>query len=86
MGSPGPVAHYYITAEKHMTEQEIIHVVGVSIGLGIIQELRRRAAVRKERRSSPGYDHRTEFSYKIAKRLGQLWARCQKRSRRALAE
>lgn len=68
-----------------MKTEQLIHTIGTSVGMAVIYELRCLSAARKERRKAPGYDHRTEFGYRFAYRLGKLWARRKKRSRGTLA-
>ena len=59
-----------------MTNEEMIRIIGTSVGTSIIYGIRCSLAARKERRQAPSYDPRTETGYKIAHRLGKLWARC----------
>lgn len=68
-----------------MKTEQLIHVIGTSVGTAIIYELRCLSAARKKRRETPGYDYRTEFGYRIAYRLGKLWARSKKLRSRTLA-
>lgn len=68
-----------------MKTEQLIHIIGTSVGTAIVYEIRCLLAARHERRKSPGYDYRTEFGYRLAYRLGKLWARCKKLGRRTLA-
>jgi hypothetical protein len=82
--------HFYgqlprFEARYTMTTYQILHALGVSAGVSIVYGFKCSSAARKERRQAPGYAPRSELHYRVAHRLGQLWARRQKRGHRALS-
>jgi hypothetical protein len=68
-----------------MNLEQVLHAIGTSAGVSIVYAIKCSSAARKKRREAPGYDQAAETRNGIPYRLGKLWARCQKRCRRALA-
>jgi hypothetical protein len=68
-----------------MKTEQLIHAIGTAVGTSVVYEIRCLLAARKERRQRAGNPDSSYLRYRLAYRLGKLWARCKKLRGRTLA-
>lgn len=63
---------------------DTLRIIGTAIGSAVIYGIRCSLAARKERRNDARGQESPVISYRLAYRLGKLWALRKKRSRQSL--